>query len=323
VADTPLRQNSQSEQQSPAWLEVSLIVDGELAEAVAEVLARYIPNGVVIQATEIKQDEDGEAVGTGPLKVCGYLPVEPGVEETRRQLEQALWYLGRIQPLPEPIFTSIQPTNWAEAWKERYQPILVGKQLVIQPAWIEEVPPGRLPVRIDPGMAFGTGTHPTTQLCLEILERYAQPGMSTIDVGCGSGILSIAALRMGAARALAVDIDPEALEAAQENARLNGVHGRLETGLGSVDEIRARQFGLVQAPLVLANILAPVIIRLLDAGLADLVEPGGVLVLSGILEDQLEGRQGHVALLESLKKHNLSLIEKIQIQDWVALVIQC
>lgn len=322
MVDSPPEKSSLDGHQPSAWLEVSLTVDGELAEAVAEVLARYVPNGVVVQATQIKQDEDGEGIGTGPLKVCGYLPVVPGIEETRRLLEESLWYLGRIQPLPEPVFTPIQQTNWAEAWKERYHPILTGKRLVIQPAWIEEVPAGRLPVRIDPGMAFGTGTHPTTQLCLEILERYAQPGITTIDVGCGSGILSIAALHLGASRALAVDIDQDAMRATAENARLNDVQDRLEIGLGSVAEIRAGQYGLAHAPLVLANILAPVIIRLLDSGLAELVDPGGVLVLSGILEDQLEGKQGHVALLEFLAKHNLPVLEKRQIQDWVALVIQ-
>ncbi len=306
----------------PAWLEVSLTVDGELAEAVADVLARYVPNGVVVQATQIKQDEDGEGVGTGPLKVSGYLPVDPELVETRRRLEEALWYLGRIQPLPEPVFTLLQQTNWAEAWKERYQPILVGERLVVQPAWIDEIPPGRLPIRIDPGMAFGTGTHPTTQLCLEILENYTLPGSATIDVGCGSGILSIAALQLGAVRALAVDIDQDALEATYANARLNGVLDRMEIGLGSVAEIRAGKFGMVNARLVLANILAPVIIRLLENGLAGLVAPGGWLVLSGILEDQLEGRQNHVDLLEVLKKHSLPVIEQRQIQDWVALVIQ-
>lgn len=303
-------------------MEVSLTVDGELAEAVAEVLARYIPAGVAIQATHIIPDEDGEGTGSGPYKVCGYLPLDASLEETRRRLEEALWYLGRIQPLPPAVYTPVQETNWAESWKEHYHPILVGKKLVILPAWVEEVPSGRLPIRIDPGMAFGTGTHPTTQLCLEIIQEYLLPHQPVIDVGCGSGILSIACLKLGASRALGVDIDPEAQTNAAENARLNGVEGGLQIELGSVREIQSGQFGLRQAPLVLANILAGVILRLLDAGLAGLVAPDGVLVLSGILEPQLQGQEGHISVLEALKKHNLSIVEQRQIQDWVALVVQ-
>jgi ribosomal protein L11 methyltransferase len=321
VVEPPPELNS-TEQSKPAWLEVSLTVDGELAEAVAEVLARYIPAGVAIQATHIVPDVDGEGTGRGPYKVCGYLPLDASLEATRRRLEEALWYLGRIQPLPPAVYTPVQETNWAESWKEHYHPILVGKKLVILPAWIAEVPAGRLPIRIDPGMAFGTGTHPTTQLCLEIIQEYLLPSQPVIDVGCGSGILSIACLKLGASRALGVDIDPEAQANAAENARLNGVEGGLQIELGSVGEIQSGQFGLRQAPLVLANILAGVIVRLLDAGLASLVAPGGVLVLSGILEPQLQGQEGHVSVLEALERHNLTVLEQRQIQDWVALVVQ-
>jgi ribosomal protein L11 methyltransferase len=306
----------------PAWIEVSLTVDGELAEAVAEVLARFVPNGVAIQATKILPVVDGEGVGIGPLKVCGYLPVNEALEETRHRLEESLWFLGRIRPLPEAVFTPIQQVNWAESWKEHYQPILIGERLVVLPAWIEEVPPGRMPVRIEPGMAFGTGTHPTTQLCLEILERYVKTGEPVIDVGCGSGILSITALKLGASEALGVDIDPEALDSARENARLNEIKDGLEIGLGSAAEILAGDFTFQQAPVVLANILAPVIVRLLEDHLAKVVTPGGVLVLSGILEDQLEGKDGHVSVLEALQKHNLHVLEIQRIQDWVALVVR-
>jgi ribosomal protein L11 methyltransferase len=309
------------ESSAPAWLEVSLVVDGELAEAVAEVLGRYAPNGVAIQATDIKQDVGGEGIGVGPLRVCAYLAADARLEETRQKLEQALWFLGRIRPMPEPQFKSIQDADWSEAWKAHYQPILVGDRLVIQPAWLENPAPERLAVLMEPGMAFGTGTHPTTQLCLQTLEARLEPGQNVIDVGCGSGILSIAAARLGAGKVVGVDIDREAIPIARENARLNDLAQRVDFHLGSVDELLRGEFGLTRAPVVLANILATVIVRLLKVDLAELVEQGGILVLSGILESQLSGQDGHLALLPILKQHGLRVIETRQIDDWVALVV--
>ena len=275
------------ENTSPNWLEVSLIVDGELAEPVAEVLARFLPDGVVIESTAVTaQPDDSEGHATGPLRVFGYLPVNDQLEATRQRLEESLWYLGRIRPLPAAQYRPIQQTNWAEAWKEHYHPIAIGQRLVIVPAWLETPPGGRIPIRIDPGMAFGTGTHPTTQLCLEMIESFEETlgGAATpkvwndvdvIDLGCGTAILAIAALKLGARHALGVDIDPEAIKAAQENALANQVSEALELSAGSLAEILAGRFSLRQAPLVLANILAPVLVRLLDEGLAELLASGG------------------------------------------------
>ena len=152
------------------WLEVSLTVNGELAEAVAEVLARFVPGGVVVESTAIYADPEDHGYPVGPLRVCGYLPMDVQLEETRQRIEEALYFLGRIQPLPDPQFKPIEEVNWAEAWKQHYKPIAIGKKLVIVPAWLDSPDESRISIRIDPGMAFGTGTHPTTQLCLELLE---------------------------------------------------------------------------------------------------------------------------------------------------------
>ena len=291
-------------------------VDGEQAEAVAEVLSRFVSNGVVTESGVTYTDAEDEGTPFGPAKVYGYLVVDEHLEETRQKLSEALWHLGQILPMPAPAFHTIEDEDWMASWKQHYHPIPIGQRLLVLPVWIEQYDHQRIPVRIDPSMAFGTGTHPTTQLCLEMVERYTQPGQAVIDVGCGSGILSIATLNLGASHALGVDIDNAAIRSTRENAAANTVLAKLETGLGSVDEIRQGQFSIRQAPLVLANILAPVIIRLFAAGLAELVEPGGVMVLSGILAEQAGG------VKEAALASGLKFIEMVQMDDWVAIVFR-
>lgn len=303
------------------WLEVSLLVDGELAEAVADVLARFAPNGVVTESTGVKfLDEENEGVAVGPVSVRAYLEMNDQIEETRQKLEESLFYLGMIQPLPAPTYKQIADQNWMEAWKASYKPIPIGKRLMIVPAWMDSPEPKRIPIKIDPGMAFGTGTHPTTQLCLELIESFFVERstlnvqrLTVIDVGCGSGILSIAALKLGAASALGVDIDIESVVNSRENADKNGIGAELILGQGSVAEVLAGQFDYKSAPLVVANILAPIIIRLFDAGLADLVDAGGEIILSGILAEQVE------RVIEAASAKGLVLTDKRQMKDWVAL----
>jgi ribosomal protein L11 methyltransferase len=305
------------------WLEVSLTVNGELAEAVADVFARFAPSGVSTEQGVKFTNEEDEGTPVGDITVRAYLEVNETLEETRQKLEESLYYLGMIQPLPIPTFTPIADQNWMEAWKTRYQPIPIGKRLLILPVWLESPEPARIPIKIDPGMAFGTGTHPTTQLCLELLEfvfddpsRFKKPD-SVIDVGCGSGILSVAALMLGSEIALGVDIDEASVKNSRENADNNEVDSKkFVIGLGSVDEVKAGQFVLSQAPLVLANILAPVLIRLFDAGLADLIAANGSIILSGILDYQAKD------VAAAGEKYGLKLVEQRQINDWVALLMQ-
>jgi ribosomal protein L11 methyltransferase len=312
------------------WLEVSLTVNGELAEAVADVLARFAPNGVMTeQGVKFVNDED-EGTATGPITVRAYLPLGEHIEERRQKLEESLYYLGTIQPLPAPTFTPIADQNWMEAWKQHYKPIPIGKRLMIVPAWLDSPEPNRIPIKIDPGMAFGTGTHPTTQLCLELIEKAMDDGswlmenrssinhepLTVIDVGCGSGILSIGALKLGATQALGVDIDLESVKNSRENADVNEIGDELILGQGSVKEILDGKFAIKSAPLVVANILAPVIVRLFDAGLADLAEPNGAIILSGILQEQSQ------SVMEAAQVKGLRMNEKRQMGDWVALIME-
>src|SRR5215210_8129873 len=191
-----------------SWLEVSLTVNGELAEAVADVLARFAYSGVMTEQGVKYIDDEDAGTPTGPITVRAYLEMNGQIEETRQKLEESLYYLGRIQALPAASYKQIADQNWMEAWKQHYKPILIGGRLVILPAWMESPDPSRIPIKIDPGMAFGTGTHPTTQLCLELMENMfvTRSPSTVIDVGCGSGILSIAAIKLGANSALGMDI---------------------------------------------------------------------------------------------------------------------
>jgi ribosomal protein L11 methyltransferase len=294
------------------WLEVSLTVNGELAEAVAEVLDRFVSNGGVMESKVKHLTSSDMGTEESNVRVVGYLFMDAHVEEKRSRLEEALWHLGQIQSLPPAHYRTIEDEDWMVAWKKHYHPIMVGKKLQIIPAWLEALDPERISIKIDPSMAFGTGTHPSTQLCLEHLENYAQPDQPVIDVGCGSGILSIAAIKLGASHALGVDIESPAIKNTKENAHINKVEKRIEVGLGSVEEIRKGQFSISQAPVVVVNILAPVIISLFEGGLSDLVAPHGTLILAGILEEQF-GKVDTVA-----RQKGFSFFEKRNNGDWIS-----
>jgi len=298
------------------WLEVSLTVDGELAEAVADVIGRYTNEGVVMEQSVRFNDAEDEGTPYGPIRVYAYILNDAHIEQTRQRLEQALWHLSQITPLPQPAYREIEDQDWMEAWKEHYHPIPIGEKLLILPAWLEARDTDRIPVKIDPSMAFGTGTHPTTQLCLALIEKYVQVDKPVIDIGCGSGILSIAAVLLGASRAVCVDIDQAAVRSTHENANANCVFDRIDVGIGSVGEIAQGQHLITQAPLVLVNILAPVIVRLFNEGLPDLIAPGGCVILSGILESQAQ------VVETAAEEFGLQLVERMHMGDWIALVFR-
>jgi ribosomal protein L11 methyltransferase len=300
------------------WLEVKLTSNGEIAEALADVLGRFVSNGVVVENITQFNPHTQENEPTGELMVFGYLPADEDLENKQRKIEEALWHLNQIAPIPTPIYTPVKDENWMAAWKQHYHPITVGDRILILPAWLQpENKENRITIRINPAMAFGTGSHPTTQLCLGLLEKHIQPGSPVIDVGCGSGILSIAALKLGATHVLGVDVDSQSVLSTIENAGLNDISPlELETGKGSVEEILTGRFSIQKAPLVLVNILAPIIMRLFDQGLAKLVEPDGTLCLSGILDHQ------EAAVLESAEAAGFKVVDRLTQDDWVSMAME-
>jgi ribosomal protein L11 methyltransferase len=298
------------------WLEVSLVVDGEAAEAAADLLQRYAYQGVALEAAaplpEAWPDEASARTAGQPLVVRAYLPDDAHADETRARIEAGLRHLGRLYPMPRPTYRLVEEENWAEAWKAHYHPIRVGRRILIHPRW-REVTAGRgdVVISLDPGMAFGTGTHPSTQLCLVALEDYLEAGDRALDLGSGSGVLSIAAAKLGAHRVLALDTNPIAVRTTRENARANGVgriviarQGSLESVLGS-----PRRWDLT-----VVNILAEVILAFCRHGLGTVARPGGVLIAAGIIEEQVP--EVHAAL----ETVGLPVVETRQIEDWVALI---
>ncbi len=202
---------------------------------------------------------------------------------------------------------TVAETDWSENWKKYYKPFRAGRHLVVKPSWEKwDAQPGDLIVEMDPGMAFGTGTHETTALCVEMMEEYYRGGR-LVDVGTGSGILAIAAARLGAEKITAVDIDPDAVRVARENAALNGLADRINVRQGDLIEGLDETFDFA-----VANILAP-IIKILLAPLYRHLTPGALFLCSGILDEQAED------VAQAVQAAGYTLLEVRHKNDWVAL----
>ena len=275
------------------WLEICIQTDGEGAEAVAEVLRPFAyQESVVLEQRGDETNLDPNALEP-EVTVKIYVPEDDDSPQLRRRVAEALYHLSRLYPLPEPTFRELQDADWANAWKEHYRPFRLGRRLRIRPTWLAHEPdddarPDDVTLVLDPGMAFGTGLHPTTQSCLRALEELVTPGMTVLDAGTGSGILAIAAARLGAASVAAFDTDALAVRATLDNAAQNGVAGQLRVWRGELDSVRTEAGSEPWLwDIVVANILAPVIIGLLgEQGLLDYVAPDGHLILSGIIDEQ-------------------------------------
>ena len=212
---------------------------------------------------------------------------------------------------PSVTVSAVEDSDWENNWREYYKPIEVGERLVVVPEW-EEVPAGgRLPLILDPGLIFGTGSHATTRMCLQALEHFAAPGKRVLDLGCGSGILGIGALVLGCASCLGCDIDPKAPDVAMANAALNGFGDeriRIVAGDLLADASLRRSFG-TGYDIVLANIVADVIIPL-SVHVPGFLRPDGVYITSGIIE----GRQDEVR--SAIEKAGFRITDHLSEEDW-------
>ncbi len=301
------------------WYELEIEVDAEGAEVVSEVFARHGYNhGVSIQENVRSTGEDGQYVveTTKPVLVRTYLAASKGAKGKVKAIERELWFLNSIRPLGE-LKVRERDEEWVDTWKEFFPVLHIGRRLVIKPSWLDYSPqPDELAIKLDPGMAFGTGLHPSTRMVLELLEETIQPGQEVLDVGSGSGILALAAAKLGARHVLAVDTDPVAIKVAKGNVKNNGEGSIITVRQGSAGTVLA--LGGQSPPvfdLVLANIVANVITDLAP-DVQKLLRSGGHLIASGIIAQRLDD------VIAALGATGLELVAERREDDWVALVVR-
>jgi ribosomal protein L11 methyltransferase len=301
-----------------SWLELSVTADPEAVEAVSEILSRACGGGIAVEAPFELVDEGLAArIAPGrPAIVRGYVAAFDA-SAVRRAVAQAEQDLGHLQafglrPIGEIETRVVHEEEWAEAWKEHFPVMRVGRRLVIRPTWREhEAQPSDVVIALDPGMAFGTGLHPTTRLCLAGIEQWADDGRLAgarlLDLGCGSGILGIAAGLLGANEVLGFDTDPLAVEVTTTNARRNGLEGVLRARVGSLPLAGEGAFDLVTANLV-ASLLVD-----LAPELAAVLRAGGRLLASGIFAD----RETEVG--RAFESVGLAVVDRRLETEWLAL----
>jgi ribosomal protein L11 methyltransferase len=300
-----------------AWLELAVEADLEAVEAVSEILGRVASGGTTVEpAFDLVDEGRGARIDPArPAVVRGYVPARDASAAAAAAAEtaEALGHLQAfgLRTIGELRTRIVHEEDWAEAWKAYFPVLRVGRRLVIRPTWRRHRrEPDDVVLALDPGMAFGTGLHPTTRLCLAALEALADRGdveqARVLDVGCGSGILAIAALNLGATDAYGVDTDPIAIESTLANARRNRLMRRIQARVGSLPS--------QQPPfdVVLANLIAGVLVPLASP-LRDELRPGGTLLASGIFID----REAEVAT--AFEAAGLAIRERSAEGEWVAL----
>ena len=283
------------------WLEVAVPAHAEAVEAVSEILTRVGHQGIAVELPV-------EPRGGADHIVKAYMPMDAECVAKVNDTKDALGHLQAfgLGPIGELVAREIKEEDWLEAWKAQFTPLRIGRFLV-RPSWIETASDDAIPIVLDPGMAFGTGLHPTTQQCLEALSTIPLDGKSVLDVGTGSGILAIAAAKRGAAPVVGVDTDPLSVDAARENAERNGV--AMPIGLGSAADVPGR------FEIVVANIVAPVLQRI-AGDLAARLAPHGVLVVAGIsLPNEPETRAAFAT-------QRLRVMDRTLRDDWVAIALR-
>jgi len=316
-----------------AWLECSVEVEAEAVESVSELMASYgYNNGVAVDQPVIHGADgpDYRYDTERPVTVRTWIPVDQKSEDARAKLEQALWHLSLLRKVGALKVAHLEEQLWADAWKKHYTVQRIGKRSVIVPSWLEYNPqPNDIILKLDPGMAFGTGLHPTTRMCTQLLEEYMPADTRVMDLGCGSGILAIVAAHLGAKEILAIDTDPIAVEATIANAKINGVSEHMKIFEGSLGIGNSLGHWLsweapdvpsgtavnpesLQCDVIAANLIAKVLVFLADDMYAAL-RPGGVLISSGIIAD----REDEVAL--AFIAAGFERLDRRSEGDWVAL----
>ncbi|MDI6857313.1 MAG: 50S ribosomal protein L11 methyltransferase [Dehalococcoidia bacterium] len=298
------------------WVEIAVPVAPGDVEAVAEVMRRYSSGGVAIEEPLLSRDEPPVIDPDRPRFVKAYLRRDHHLPSLRRALRRDLARLDLSGPLPRLRGRVVREEHWAEAWRRYFDIERVGERVVVCPAWRRyRARSGEVVIRLDPGMAFGTGQHPTTRMCLVALERRVRAGCRLLDLGAGSGILAIAAAKLSAREVVALDTDPLAIAVAEKNVALNGVGGQVTVRPGSVGEKWPASPPFRPFDCLVANINADTIVRLAPALVAALRE-GGVGIVSGIIDEKEEGCR------RALESAGARIVEVMADGDWRTLVFE-
>lgn len=262
------------------WLQITFDCHRDQVEAAEEALMAAGAVSVTLTDAEdqpLLEPAPGEMPLWDAARISGLFQAGADLDAVQNRV---LLSLG-LDRLPRLQLETLEDQDWERAWMDNFQPLRFGRRLWIVPSWHEAPDPGAVNIRLDPGLAFGTGTHPTTALCLEWLDAHPPEGLEVVDYGCGSGILALAAAKLGAARLWATDIDPQALQATRDNLEKNAI------AADAVHTCLPNDLPDIETDLVLANILSGPLVEL-EPRLSALCRPGGWLVLSGILEEQAD-----------------------------------
>jgi ribosomal protein L11 methyltransferase len=294
------------------WLELTVTCDNEAIEAVSEILGR-VSQGSAVRPTALIRDPNDELAAredpSAPYEITAHIPEDEAAPAAVEATERALWHLQAfgLRPVSELKVRSVDDKDWTDAWKAGYVPQRIGRVVVV-PSWLEEpIAPDEVALRLDPGMAFGTGLHPTTRGCLTLLQAISPMPPVVLDVGSGSGILALAALRLGAERAVSYDTDPLAVAATVANAAANDLGDRVTANLGSLPARPAVE----RYALVLANLVAAVLIDLAEP-LAAHTAPSGTLLASGIIDTRAD------EVVAALTDAGFALAGRLDDGEWVS-----
>ena len=287
------------------WIELSVVADGEMIDPLVQIFDRYSKNGVVLENVGEKAEHPNNAT-----KVRTYLNPDSDYENIFNRIDigvRLLAHVGIVSKLSKRV---LHEKEWQESWKKYFSILEIGKTLAIVPSWLDSKDVDRaIIIELDPGMAFGTGHHPTTRMCLEMLEILVKPGDTVLDLGCGSGILSIASAKMGSQIVIGIDNDKTAVKVAMENIEINGISKSVSILNGSIPD---ENIGKYSNDVIVANISSKVILNLSEK-IAEYLKPGGNLIVSGFLDTN------ETEVINKFNKLNLNVASKLSTADWIAL----
>ena len=294
------------------WLELSVRTPPEFVEPLSQIFYRYGHGGVAVAQEGGFSPDEGEAPsGDEWAVVTTYLPINDSLNERRSRIDvgvRLVAHVTNISPLKERV---VEEEEWQNSWKEHFHVLKVSPRITICPTWREHTPQkGEIVIALDPGMAFGTGHHPTTRMCIEQLDALVTPGVDVLDVGCGSGVLSIAAARLGARQVFGLEIDSVAVNVAKQNVRDNGLEHTVRVAQGTLPHADARKAAY---DIAVANISAKVVSEI-ASHMAAAVRPGGVLIASGILVENKD------RVVKALSAAGAEIDTALVDGDWVTLV---